>query len=348
MRQTLERGATWLIGAMLVTCGSIADAAPRSVFIGYMPASAGLPNLPAKKVLSRYSHVAIAFANPSDEAAFTTGDAMACMPGKDAAPTSIAQLRLTVDAVHRAGGKALISVGGGLIPSCSGDWTALLRGTARDRMVSGLVALVEAVNADGVDVDLEGELLNGIDRAGDYTPFVAAIGAQLHRRDKLLTCATASYEGGMIPQSAIPSFDFVSVMSYDRIGATWGQAGDEHSTFEKAEADIALWRQRGVPKKRLVLGVPFYGYGFGTYASSYGYRDLVSAFGSTVETADVIGNRCAGCSYITYNSRATLRRKAQLARNKAGGIMAWNVIMDTDDGRLSSDVGAALGRAPRN
>src|SRR3546814_8636879 len=82
-------------------------------------------------------------------------------------------------------------------------------------------------------------------------------------RGKLLTCATASYEGGMIPQSSIAYFDLINVMSYDAIGPSWGEAGAEHSSYAMAVRDLDLWLARGVARERLVLGVPFYGYGFG-------------------------------------------------------------------------------------
>src|SRR3546814_2821448 len=82
-------------------------------------------------------------------------------------------------------------------------------------------------------------------------------------RGKLLTCATASYEGGMIPVTSIPYFDLVNVMSYDAIGPSWGEAGAEHSSYAMAARDLDLWLARGVARERLVLGVPFYGYGFG-------------------------------------------------------------------------------------
>jgi hypothetical protein len=45
-----------------------------------------------------------------------------------------------------------------------------------------------------------------IDKAGNYTPFVAALSAALKARKKLLTGATTSYEGGMVPQGPLPFF----------------------------------------------------------------------------------------------------------------------------------------------
>ena len=109
---------------------------------------------------------------------------------------------------------------------------------------------------------------------------------------KLVTAATASYEGGMIPVSSIPHFDFVTIMSYDNVGPGWGQVGQEHSTYAMAQRDVATWQSRGLPKDKLVLGVPFYGYGFNGYASDYGFNDIVNQFGAAAALG-VVGERDA-------------------------------------------------------
>lgn len=315
--------------------------AERPVMIGYMPVSHGLEQLPAPANLARYSHVALAFANPDASGAFVAGDAMACMPGPNATATTRTQLQAAIATIHRAGGKALLSIGGGVIPACAGDWAALLRPAGRERVVAQLATLVDTLGFDGVDVDIEGALLTQIDRAGDYTPFVDALSAMLKRRGKLLTCATASYEGGMVPVSALRRFDYVQIMSYDRIGPTWGKPGDEHAPYAMATDDVALWRARGVPRRRLVLGLPYYGYGYGGYAPVYAYRDTLTAFGPAAAD-DVIGTRCAGCRYVTQNGPATLARKAALAREQAAGVMVWEITQDTADGQLGRVVAAAL------
>ncbi len=176
---------------------------------------------------------------------------------------SVEALRKTVARLQAGGAKVLISTAGGVIPGCSGDWKALLAPERRAATVAALVELADTLGLDGVDIDIEGQLLTEIDHAGDYTPSIQALSAAMTERGKLLTCATASYEGGMIPVSSIPYFDLVNVMSYDAIGPSWGQPGAEHSTLAMAERDLDLWLARGVAPDRLVLGVPFYGYGFG-------------------------------------------------------------------------------------
>src|SRR3546814_11933831 len=121
----------------------------------------------------------------------------------------------------------------------SNDLVARVR---RAATVAALVILGDTQGLDGVDIDIEVQLLTEIDRAGDYTPFIAALSDAMKARGKLLTCATASYEGGMIPVTSIPYFDLVNVMSYDAIGPIWGEAGAEHSSDARAARELDLWR----------------------------------------------------------------------------------------------------------
>ncbi|WP_182466806.1 glycosyl hydrolase family 18 protein [Sphingomonas gilva] len=332
------------LGAVLLL-GAAAQAQPsQPVWVGYLPVFRGLETVTARADMTHYTHINLAFANPAPDGRIVDGDAMACMEGGAQGDVTLAELDAAIGRVKAAGAKALLSLGGGTIPGCSGDWAELLAPERRPAVVRNLVALVDAHGLDGIDVDIEGALLTAIDKAGNYTPFIAELGAAMRARGKLLTCATASYQGGMIPRSSVPWFDLVNVMSYDAIGPSWGSPGAEHSTFEQAQRDLALWRERGVAREKLVLGVPFYGYGFGGYRPNHAYRDILAEHGPAAAN-DVIGERCAGCSYVTHNGPATLARKAALAQAEAAGVMVWEITQDTDDAALIRAMRAAFARA---
>ncbi|HEY0892152.1 MAG TPA: glycosyl hydrolase family 18 protein, partial [Cellvibrio sp.] len=241
---------------------------------------------------------------------------------------SAADVRYVIDKAQAAGVKVLASVAGGVIPACSGNWETLLQPANRQALVDNLIAFMEEFGLDGIDVDIEGWLLTNIDNAGNYTPFIQALSAQLVARNKLLTCATASYVGGMIPVSSIPYFNFVNIMSYDALGPSWGPAGAQHSPYSMAVDHVNLWKNRGLTKEQLVLGVPFYGYGFGTYKSDYTYASILAEFGADAANKDLIGNACAGCNYITYNGAATIKAKTQLGLEHGSGIMIWELSQD--------------------
>ncbi|WP_447756072.1 glycosyl hydrolase family 18 protein [Sphingopyxis fribergensis] len=312
--------------------------------VGYLAAFKGLDMSIERTDLSAFTHYNLSFANPDADGRFVREGMMLCMGDESGANLSVAALRKTVARLQASGGKVLISTAGGVIPGCSGDWKALLAPERRAATVAALVELADTLGLDGVDIDIEGQLLTEIDRAGDYTPFIAALSDAMKARGKLLTCATASYEGGMIPVSAIPYFDLVNVMSYDAIGPSWGQAGAEHSSYAMAERDLDLWLARGVAPERLVLGVPFYGYGFGGEKANWSYRDLAAAYGKDATKADVIGDRCGGCRYVTHNSPATIAKKSRLAAEKAGGVMVWELSQDTPDHALTKAIGRGLAR----
>ena len=338
---------TLAAGTTLVLTPVAAQERPRTArtapaLVGYVAAFKSLRPTISRLIPGRYTHLNIAFANPDATGRFVGGDRLACMEDGAGAMVTRAALKAAVADARAKGARVLASVAGGVIPGCSGDWAALLAPDKRAGIVAALVALADEFELDGIDVDIEGVLLTRIDKAGDYTPFVAALAEALRARGKLLTCATASYEGGMIPVASIPYFDLVNVMSYDAIGPTWGPAGAEHATMAGAERDLKLWLDRGVRPERLTLGVPFYGYGFGGLAPNWSYRDIRAQYGATADRADVIGRACAGCRYLTYNTPATLTRKAELASRVAGGVMVWEVSQDTNDHLLTRTVSDAL------
>ena len=73
-----------------------------------------------------------------------------------------------------------------------------------------------------------------------------------------------------------------------------------------------------------MLGVPFYGYGFGVAfrPRDYPYAEIVAAF-PDAENRDQSGDT------IWYNGRATIQAKARWARDeRLGGVMIWSLDAD--------------------
>jgi chitinase len=336
----------WLSATFLAL--SPVDAAGRGALVGYIAAFRGLDREIAQPGLHDYTHLIVAFVNPTPAGAVTgTGAALACAPAGNGQMISDAQLQTLVADAHRAGSKVLASLGGAVIPPCGGDWTQLLQPQTRGTLVANLLQLVDRYGLDGLDVDLEGALMTGIDREGNYTPFVRDLANGLHARAKMLTAATGSYPGGMLPNASLPYFDLIGIMSYDQVGPSWGTPGGEHSTYAQAQSDLAMWIGKGVPAEKLALGVPFYGRGFGTYREGWSLQDIAASFGNAQLKTDVAGQRCGGCSYITYNGLPTLEQKAKLAGAWGAGVMVWEVGQDlADGGAIRRIVGAyARGRS---
>lgn len=331
----MTRSILALLAAFL-TIGAPAHAKDRGVVIGYIAAFKGLDREMQQRGLDRYTHLMLAFVNPTPAGDAVGSGGLACSPaGPESSGPMVTdtQLQSLVASAHRHGAKVIASLGGAVIPPCGGDWAQLLAPDLRAKVAANLIAMVDRYDLDGLDVDIEGELMTDIDKAGNYTPFVRALADGLHRRGKLLTAATGSYPGGMVPDASLPYFDLIGIMSYDQVGPTWGDPGAEHSTYAQALADLTLWIGKGVPASKLALGMPFYGRGFGGYRAGWSMQDIADQFGERQLSSDVAGQRCGGCSYITYNGFPTLERKAELAGAWGAGVMIWEVGQDLADGR---------------
>ncbi len=305
----------------LAFCAQLSFA--QTKVIGYIPAYKGLSAVANKTDFTKLTHINLSFLNPNSSGAITSSGSPVCMEGGSAS-----EINYVVQKAHQNNVKVLISLAGGVIPGCSGNWETLLQPANRQTLVNNLLQFVTDFNLDGIDVDIEGVILTNIDTAGNYTPFIQALSNGLKSAGKLLTTATASYNGGMVPTSSLTYFDFVNIMSYDAIGPGWGTPGIEHSSYDQAVANINTWKARGLTKDKLILGVPFYGYGFGNYGGSYTINDILNQYGVSALQQDVIGTVCVGCSYITYNGIPTIRNKAKLALLQGSGIMIWELSQD--------------------
>jgi len=317
-----------LIG--FLTClafGSQASAKP--VAQAYVLTLRGMNETLTTADLTPYTDIVLSFAHPDASGQLVSGDSLTCMAGPNRTMVTAADLQAAVDLIHAGGRRALVSLGGALIPACAGDWAAMMAPARRQATAQALSDFADRFKIDGLDVDIESDLLAKTIEAGDYTPFVKALSDVLHAHGKTLSVATASYAGGMIPVDSIPAFDRVGVMAYDN-----NVPGEEHASPAGFKNEMYFWLGRGVAPDKLVMGLPFYGHGYGAFAVSQPYRDIVAAH-APASDADVVGQLCATCSYISFNSPSTITSKTSLAVRKAGGVMVWELWQDTPDHGLT-------------
>jgi GH18 family chitinase len=118
-------------------------------------------------------------------------------------------------------------------------------------------------------------------------------------------------------------------MSYDQTGPWRPENPGDHSPYAMAVEDLNYWHnERSIPKKKLVLGLPFYGYGFGPIDSpviSMDYQQIISLFpGSQLsDTLNLPGN-----VVMYFNNITTIKKKTKLAMENAGGVMIWHLLGD--------------------
>jgi chitinase len=227
-----------------------------------------------------------------------------------------------IKAAHAEHVKVLASVaGGGRHPY----YAKLLKDTDRVILINKLLSIVLLYDLDGIDVDIEG---SDIDE--NYDNFVIELAASLHEHKKLITAAIAVFFKGDYTDKALAQFDFVNIMSYDHTGSWAPAKPGPHSTYAQAVEDLSYFKViRGIPKEKLILGVPFYGYGFGptltTPGISRNYGEIVSEFPGA-EFSDQLNTGPGRIMY--YNGVPTIKMKTALAKAEASGIMIWQLSGD--------------------
>jgi GH18 family chitinase len=272
--------------------------------VGYVPLGRVPPDL-SKISFQRLTHVNIAFINPD-----STGNLRV--------PLGFDSL---IQKAHEFNVKVLASIGGG---SHNPYYSRLLSDSNRKAFIGQLIHLVTDHNLDGLDVDLEND---NIDK--NYEPFITGLAAELKPMNKLLTAALATWNAHLISDVALKNFDFINVMSYDQTGPWRPNQPGPHSTYEKAEEDLNYWTDtRGISKAKLSLGVPFYGYCFGTkYGESMSYKNIIATFPGSDQRDEVAPE---GGGMIYYNGLPTMKSKTALALKKAGGVMIWQILHDAE------------------
>jgi chitinase len=301
---------TWGIGLLLLVAFSVLVKAspPDFKIVGYYSLNAALNWEETKEVpLKRLTHVNLWFLNPDSSGNFT----------KD-----LSSLAPFIKAAHKKNVKVLFSIGGG---SKQKQYHTLLKDEYRASFIEKLVALTLQHNVDGLDVDLEGD-----DIDANYENFVVELARALHSHNRLITAAVAVYYKDQISDRAIAEYDFVNVMSYDRTGPWRPEKPGPHSLYSHAVEDLDYFGSvRKVPAAKMTLGVPFYGYGYGpeltSKAISMNYQEIVEKFPGAEKTDEW---KMPDGMTLYYNGIPTIRQKTILAREKASGIMIWQIRAD--------------------
>ena len=301
-------------------------AAPaRSRVVAYVPNWIDVTAYADTIDYAHLTHLNIAFENPQSP----EGD-LAFKPADD----------VLIARAHAHHVPVLMSMGGGGVSeneTARAQYFGLISKAKRAGFVAKLAAYVTAHNLDGLDVDLEGAAINK-----DYGAFVQALSDALKPQGKLLTSALSEGNGGAnVPDAALRCFDWVNIMAYDAAGPWRPDAPGQHSSMEFTKSTVGYWLKRGLPRSKAVVGVPFYGYGFGAAYNKdgYTYAELVTSYPGA-ENADQAGNT------IWYNGLPTIRAKARYVKDqKLGGVMVWSLNQDAPgDKSLLSALAGTLGR----
>jgi chitinase len=240
---------------------------------------------------------------------------------------------------HANSVQVLVSIGGGSASEnkkLQHRYFNLIGQDKRAGFVAKLAGYITEHHFDGLDVDLEGPAINA-----DYGAFVQDLSVALKSSGKLLTAALSQgYGGKNVPDAVLGQLDYVNIMAYDAAGPWDPKAPGQHSSLDFAKSSVAYWVGRGLPKSKAVLGVPFYGYGFGAEfrKGGFSFAAIVSKF-QGAENVDQIGNT------IWYNGIPTIKAKANYVVDEGlAGVMIWSLDNDsTGDKSLLSAIAESFG-----
>ncbi|MGW0146834.1 glycosyl hydrolase family 18 protein [Streptomyces sp. NPDC003333] len=233
---------------------------------------------------------------------------------------------------------------------------------------------------DGIDIDWEYPNACGLtcDSSGPAAikTLVQALRAEFGSNYLVTAAITADgSNGGKIDAAdyggASQYLDWYNVMTYDYFGAFNAQgptaphspltsySGIPQAGFNSADA-IAKLKSKGVPSKKLLLGIGFYGRGWtgvtqaapggsatgaapGTYEA--GIEDYKVLKNSCPATGTIAGTAYAYCgnNWWSYDTPSTIAGKMSWAKIQGlGGAFFWEFSGDTGNGELVSAINSGL------
>jgi GH18 family chitinase len=324
MTTTLRRLLAILAVALFFTTTPLPA---KEKVVAYVPNWVDLKSFSETIDYATITHINIAFENPTNE----RGELSFHKKNE-----------ILIAKAHANDVKILVSIGGG---AASGNkqlqarYFDLLSDAKRADFAARLAAYVADHNFDGLDVDIEGPSINK-----DYGAFIRELSLSMKPRGKLLTAALSQgYGGKSVPDSVFEHFDFVNVMAYDGAGSWNPDRPGQHSSMEFAKRNVEYWLNRGLPVSKTVLGVPFYGYGFGKAFRKrpYSYSEIVAAY-PEFSKSDQAGET------IWFNGVPTIEAKTKFAIDrKLAGIMIWSLDNDVKGEKSLLDAVARTYARPR-
>ncbi|MBT0773288.1 hypothetical protein KIH74_30365 [Kineosporia sp. J2-2] len=234
---------------------------------------------------------------------------------------------------------------------------------------------------DGIDIDWEYPNACGkvCDRSGysSYPALLKAVRGQF-RHDLVTSAVTGNGRaGGTLDRAdyagGVRYLDWLMPMTYDYYG-TWARKGPTapHAPLSDfpgaqfpgfdARTVIARLRSQGVPSRKLLLGIPFYGRGWtGVTQAGPGGRARGPAGGTSsgtpgVDDYKVLADRCPPTGYAgdtayakcgrqwwSYDTPRTVGRKMRYARQqKLGGAFFWDFSGDTRNASMTRAIAKGL------
>ena len=257
------------------------------------------------------THICPSFINPDENGNFSF-------------PQDLTEL---INLAHAKNCKVMASIGGGVISEkASNAYKTLTSTTNRPEFIHKLMNFVRLNKMDGIDVDLEGSLV----QMSNYNAFIVELADSVHAEGLEISAAWAKWTNPYVKTSSADALDFINMMSYDQKGSWAPNNPGQHSSYYNAVDDFNYWIEREQAADKIVLGVPFYGYDFKTNgrADAMVWCEIASTYPNNIN--DDQASTPGGTVY--YNGKTTIKNKTQfMLDQKGGGIMIWELGQDCND-----------------
>jgi chitinase len=271
--------------------------------------------------------------------------------------------------------QVILSVGGGSGSAGFSEMASTAEG--RKKFVDSAMAMIERFNLDGIDVDWEypgythtAGMKVGPEDGHNYTLVLRDLRRRFDKEEKRLgrqlvtssaTGATQKWLDNTEMGKAAKWMTSVNMMCYDWYSAREKNTGHDSPLYTNPQDPkqisiddaVKMNLKAGVPRRKLVIGVPFYGRRWtGVGPANHGLWQPVTGKGSDilfwqvaplvnangfvrywdpVAEAPYLYNAQSG-TFITYNdAEAEKARTAYVKRHHLGGIMFWQYSGDPNN-----------------
>jgi chitinase len=373
MRKSLLLSCAMLSLLALATLHAVAAKKPKQVIVGYILANRGGPIDPAKIAGTKVTRFNYAFFRLKDGIIFSGG---ANDEANLAALNSLKKQNPDL--------QVLVSVGGGGAGS-AGFSDMAITAEGRKKFVDSAIAAVEKYNLDGIDVDWE---YPGYTHAvttvrpedkQTYTLLLKELKQRFNQEEKKLgrklytssaTGATQIWLDHTDMKHASKWLDSVNMMCYDWYNAVEKNTGHDSPLYTSPsdpksisiDNAVSMYLAAGVPAKKIVIGVPFYGRKWvGVESTNNGLWQPVPGHTAAPQSTPVFGQieplvnaqgftrywdpigmapylyNAATKTFITYNDpEAELARTKYIRSKHLGGIMFWQYTGDPNNTLLNA------------
>lgn len=299
--------------------------------------------------------------------AFISADAQ----GNLVIPSGFKNERL-VKAAHSAGAKVLIAIGGGGQSRQTAEFASMAgNNAARSEFVAQLRHFVVEHGYDGVQIDWEFPV--GQVGRRDLVLLTKDLRTGLGRdiQIDLLLPGMVSSASWLDLEEIDPNVDYYYLMMYDFHGS-WSPLSGSNAPLHAGPCDgvanvaaqIKSYIHKGMPRQKMVVGLPFYGVGFDTNGLCKAfkktrhttYRDLVGLPASEWEQHWQAQEQVPymtkkdGDFLWSFDDQRSLALKVDVVRqHDLAGVFVWELTQDIVDGKhqLLPSVFKALGVPPQ-